>query len=551
MDTNKVLLFEEEARKRILKGVEKLSKAVSVTLGPRGRNVVIERFNQAPHITKDGVTVAKSINLKDQFENIGAQMIKEVSSRTVDVAGDGTSTSVVLAHAIYREGLKLLAADHSPVDIKKGIDFATQVVIEELKKNALVVSNPEDFKHVATVSANGDLSVGDMLANAMQQVGKEGVITVEEAKGYTTTLEVVEGMRFNRGYVSPYFITNSEKYTAELNEPLILITDLAFDSMKELVGVLEQVHKSGREVLIIADEIQGEALNSLTVNKQKNILKVCAIKGPEFGKGRHAMLEDIAIMTNGQIISDASGVTLADIDLRDPENKIMGEAKRISVGRNDTTIVALPNVKEKVDQRISEIKKMLEDPTLSEHEEALLKRRLARLSGGVAVIRVGGATEVEMRERKDRVDDALCATIAAAEEGIVPGGGTALVHAAKVLDKFIGLNNTNFTGDMEIQNGLRVIKQACSAPLRQIAKNAGASPDVILESIVNSQPNMGWNAATEKYVNLIDDGIIDPVKVPIKALENAASVAGLMLTIECAIAEEDPDIFQRLIESMS
>lgn len=551
MDTNKILLFEEEARKRILKGVEKLSKAVSVTLGPRGRNVVIERFNQAPHITKDGVTVAKSINLKDQFENIGAQMIKEVSSRTVDVAGDGTSTSVVLAHAIYREGLKLLAADHSPVDIKKGIDFATQVVVEELKKNALVVSNQEDFKHVATVSANGDLSVGDMLANAMQQVGKEGVITVEEAKGYTTTLEVVEGMRFNRGYVSPYFITNSEKYTAELNEPLILITDLAFDSMKELVGVLEQVHKSGREVLIIADEIQGEALNSLTVNKQKNILKVCAIKGPEFGKGRHAMLEDIAIMTNGQIISDASGVTLSDIDLRDPENKIMGEAKRISVGRNDTTIVALPNVKEKVDQRISEIKKMLEDPTLSEHEEALLKRRLARLSGGVAVIRVGGATEVEMRERKDRVDDALCATIAAAEEGIVPGGGTALVHAAKVIDKFIGLNNTNFTGDMEIQNGLRVIKQACSAPLRQIAKNAGASPDVILESIVNSQPNMGWNAATEKYVNLIDDGIIDPVKVPIKALENAASVAGLMLTIECAIAEEDPDIFQRLIESMS
>lgn len=549
MDTNKELLFEDDARKKILEGVEKLANAVRVTLGPRGRNVVIERFGQAPHVTKDGVTVAKAINLKDQFENLGAQMIKEVSQRTVDVSGDGTTTSVVLAHAIYKEGLKLLAAGHSPIDIKKGIDIATEFVIQTLKENAIVVSKTEDFKHVATVSANGDESIGEMLSSALDAVGKDGVITVEEAKGYSTTMEIVEGMRFNRGFVSPYFVTNSEKYVSELDEPLVLITDISFNSMKELLPVLEQVHKAKKPILIIADEIEGEALNSLTINKMKNILEVCAIRGPEFGAGRHAMLEDIAILTNGQIISDASGIKLSDINLSDPEQNIVGKAKKITVGKNDTTIMSYPGVKDKVEQRIEEVKKLLEDPTLSENEEKLLKRRLARLSGGVAIVRVGGATEVEMRERKDRVDDALCATLAAAEDGIVPGGGTALVHAAKDLDELIGIQSGIY--DLEVQNGIKVIKHACSAPLRQIAKNAGQPADVVLQKIVESEKHQGWNAATEKYVNLIEDGIIDPVKVPAKALENAASVAGLMLTIECAIAEEDPDILQRLIESVS
>jgi chaperonin GroEL len=545
METNKKLLFENEARQRILVGVEKLATAVRVTLGPRGRNVVIERIGQAPHITKDGVTVARSINLKDQFANIGAQMLKEVASQTVDVAGDGTTTATILAHAIYKEGLKLIAGGHNPTDLKKGIDMAVELVTEELVKNSVKVGSNQDILHIGTVSANGDESVGKMLAEAMEKVGNDGVITVEEAKGYNTTLEVVEGMQFNRGYTSPFFVTNNEKLTAELENPYILITNKKYDSMKALLPVLEPVAKSKRPILVIVDDIEGEALNSLTVNKMKGVLNVCAIRGPEFGSARHSMLEDIAILTGGQIVSDASGIKEGDININDPEQAILGTASKVIVGKGTTTIVSKKDRKEEVEKRVEEIKKHLEEPN-SEEEDKLLRRRLSRLAGGVAILRVGGATEVEMRERKDRVDDALCATQAAVEAGIVPGGGTALVHASKVLDAEIEEKEKDFN----VQYGMKIIKEACKAPLMQIVENAGSSPDVILASVIKEENSNGWNAATEEFCNLIEDGIIDPVKVPKTALENAASVAGLMLTVEAAIAEDDPDTLRRLVEQM-
>lgn len=544
METNKKLLFENEARQRIMDGVEKLARAVRVTLGPRGRNVVIERIGQSPHITKDGVTVARSINLKDQFANIGAQMLKEVASQTVDVAGDGTTTATILAHAIYKEGLKLIAAGHKPTDLKKGIDIAVKLVTDELVKNSIKVGSNKDILHIGTVSANGDETVGKMLAEAMERVGNDGVITVEEAKGYNTTLEVVEGMQFNRGYTSPFFVTNNEKLTAELENPYILITNKKYDTMKELLPILEPIAKSKRPVLIIVDDIDGEALNALTVNKMKGVLSVCAIRGPEFGSARHSMLEDIAILTGGQIVSDASGIKESDININDAGQSILGLADKVIVGKGTTTIVAKKDRKEAVEKRVEEIKKHLEDTSISEEEEKLLRRRLSRLSGGVAIIRVGGATEVEMRERKDRVDDALCATQAAVEAGIVPGGGTALVHASKVL------NDPEQKEDFNIRYGIKIIKAACTAPLMQIVRNAGASPDVVLDQVIKEPNSSGWDASTEKFCNLIKAGIIDPVKVPKTALENAASVASLLLTIDCAIAEDDPDTLRRLVEQM-
>lgn len=550
LDTNKQLLFEEQARKKILEGVEKLANAVRVTLGPRGRNVVIERPGMAPHVTKDGVTVAKSINLKDQFENLGAQMIKEVASQTVDVAGDGTTTSTILAHSIYKNGLKLIAAGYNPTDIKKGIDKVVPIIVEQLQANSEPVKSNEEIAQIGKVSANGDESIGRMLADAMEKVGKDGVITVEEAKGHKTTLEVVEGMQFNRGYVSPFFVTNSEKLTAELKkDPLVLITNKQFDHMKDLLPVLEQVHPTKRSILIICDEIEGEALNTLTVNKMRGTLDVCVIRAPEFGSARHDMLLDIATLTGGQIVSDSSGIKLSDINLKDPNQKILGQVEKVIVGKGNTTIVAKKETKEAVDKRIEEIREQLRDPTLSKNEIDLLNRRLSRLGGGVAVIRVGGATEVEMKERKDRVDDALCATQAAVEAGIVPGGGVALIHASR-FDPDINPEGYQFRNEAE-KAGARIVREACKSPLSQIAKNAGTANEVILHKIIESGKHTGWDAANEEFVDMIEKGIIDPVKVPKTALENAASVAGLMLTIECAIAEEDPSVLRRLAEEMN
>jgi len=550
VQTNKKLLFEDHARKKILEGVEILANAVRVTLGPRGRNVVIEKIGMAPHVTKDGVTVAKSINLKDQFQNLGAQMLKEVASQTVDISGDGTTTATILGHAIYKEGLKLIAAGFNPTDLKKGIDKAVPIICQSLTYNSEQVKSNEEIMNIGRVSANGDEAVGKMLADAMEKVGRDGVITVEEAKSNKTTLEVTEGMQFNRGYVSPFFVTNSEKLTANLEkEPLIIITNKRFEHMKDLLPILEPIHATKRSVLLICDEVEGEALNSLTVNKMRGTLDICAIRAPEFGNARHDMLQDIAILTNGKVISDASGIKITDVDPRDPNQHILGEAVKIIVGKGTTTIVAKKENKENIEKRIEDIKTQLEDPTLSQNEIDLMKRRLSRLAGGVAVIRVGGATEVEMKERKDRVDDALCATQAAIEEGIVPGGGTALIHASK-FDPDIHPYIDIFRNEAE-KAGARIVREACKAPLVQIARNAGFPSEVILHKILESSKQTGWDALNEEFVNMIERGIIDPVKVTKTALENAASIAGLMLTIECAIAEEDPSSIRGFMEEMS
>jgi len=535
--TVKQLLFEDEARKKILQGVDILANAVRVTIGPRGRNVVIERIGLAPHVTKDGVTVAKSINLKDQFQNIGAQMIKEVASQTVDISGDGTSTATILAHSIYKEGLKLIGAGFNPTDIKKGIDKAVLIVSQNLIENSRKIKSNEEIVNIGKISSNGDEKIGRMLAEAMEKVGRDGVITIEEAKSHETTLEIVNGMQFNRGYVSPFFVTNSEKMTADLlKEPFVIITNKKFEHMKDLLPILESILLTKRSVLLICEDIDGEALNSLTVNKMKGTLDICAIRAPEFGSARHDMLEDIAILTNGKVISDESGIKISDVNAKDPNQHILGEAVKIIVGKNATTIVAKKDNKENVDKRIEEIKIQLEDPTLSEGEIEFLKRRLTRLAGGVAIIRVGGATEVEMKERKDRVDDALCATQAAVEAGIAPGGGCALVHASK-FDPEMEPYREMFKNDAE-KAGARIIKEACKAPLSQIAKNAGIASEVIVHKILDSTNQIGWDALNEKFGDMVEFGIIDPVKVPKTALENAASIAGLMLTIECAIVEE-------------
>jgi len=542
MDTFKKILFEDEARKKILEGSEILAKAVGTTLGPKGRIVAIERPGRAPHLTKDGVSVAKSINLKDQFQNMGAQMIKEVASQTVEVAGDGTTTATILAHAIYKNGLKLVAAGHNPVILKKGIDMAVSLVCQNLEKNCIQVTNMSDIENVGTVSANGDKAIGQMLAKAMSKVGKDGIINIEEAKSFDTTLEIVEGMRFNRGFVSPFFITNSEKATAELDNAYVLITNKKFEYMKDLLSLLEQILKTNKPILLIGSEFEGEALNSLTVNKMRGTLKVCAIKAPEFGQARHDMLEDIAVLTGGKIVSDSTGIKITDIDINDTSNPILGVVEKANIGKNTTTLVAKKSRKEFIEKRIEEIKNQLNDPTISENEMSVLKRRLSRLSGGIAIIRVGGATEVEMREKKDRFDDALCATLAAVDSGIVPGGGTALIHASKDIkcDK----------DDPTLVAGFSIVQEACRAPLKQIVRNAGGYPEVILNAVLSNHKDCGWNAATDQFVNLIDDGIIDPVKVPKTALENASSVAGLMLTVEAVVAEAEPDFMKRLTEDL-
>jgi len=521
----KDVYFASDARDRMLRGVNILANAVKVTLGPKGRNVVIEKSFGAPRSTKDGVSVAKEIELSDKFENLGAQLIREVASKTNDKAGDGTTTATVLAQAIVTEGLKSVAAGMNPMDLKRGVDKAVARVVEEIKNTSKKVSANSEIAQVGTISANGDTEVGEMIARAMEKVGNEGVITVEEAKTAETELDVVEGMQFDRGYLSPYFITNAEKMEADLEEPLILLFEKKLSSLQPLLPVLEAVVQSGRPLLIIAEDVEGEALATLVVNKLRGGLRVAAVKAPGFGDRRKAMLEDIAILTGGQLISEDLGIKLENVTI-----DMLGRAKKVTITKDDTTIVDGSGDKAGIEGRVSQIRKQIEDTT-SDYDREKLQERLAKLAGGVAVIRVGGATEVEVKEKKDRVDDALNATRAAVEEGIVPGGGVALLKASKVLDGFKGDND-----DQEA--GVAIVRRALQAPIRQIAENAGVEGSIVVGKVLeNASATFGFNAQTEEYVDLVQAGVIDPAKVVRTALQDAASVAGLMITTEAAIVE--------------
>ena len=521
----KDVYFASDARDRMLRGVNTLANAVKVTLGPKGRNVVIEKSFGAPRSTKDGVSVAKEIELTDRFENLGAQLIREVASKTNDKAGDGTTTATVLAQAIVVEGLKSVAAGMNPMDLKRGIDKAVAKVVEEIKSTSKKVSANSEIAQVGTISANGDIEVGAMIARAMEKVGNEGVITVEEAKSLETELEVVEGMQFDRGYLSPYFITNAEKMEAELEEPLILLFEKKLSSLQPLLPVLEAVVQSGRPLLIIAEDVEGEALATLVVNKLRGGLRVAAVKAPGFGDRRKAMLEDIAILTGGQLISEDLGIKLENVTL-----DMLGRAKKVSITKDDTTIVDGSGDKEGIEGRITQIKRQIEDTT-SDYDKEKLQERLAKLAGGVAVIRVGGSTEVEVKEKKDRVDDALNATRAAVEEGIVPGGGVALLKASKSLEGFKGDND-----DQEA--GVAIVRRALQAPIRQISENAGVEGSIVVGKVLeNNSATFGFNAQTEEYVDMVQAGVIDPAKVVRTALQDAASVAGLLITTEAAVVE--------------
>jgi chaperonin GroEL len=521
----KDVYFASDARDRMLRGVNTLANAVKVTLGPKGRNVIIEKSFGAPRSTKDGVSVAKEIELADRFENLGAQLIREVASKTNDKAGDGTTTATVLAQAIVVEGLKSVAAGMNPMDLKRGVDKAVAKVVEEIKNSSRKVTTNEEIAQVGTISANGDVEVGAMIAKAMAKVGNEGVITVEEAKTAETELDVVEGMQFDRGYLSPYFITNAEKMEADLEEPMILLFEKKLSSLQPLLPVLEAVVQSGRPLLIIAEDVEGEALATLVVNKLRGGLRVAAVKAPGFGDRRKAMLEDIAILCGGQLISEDLGIKLENVTL-----EMLGKAKKVTITKDDTTIVDGSGDKAGIEGRISQIKKQIEDTT-SDYDKEKLQERLAKLAGGVAVVRVGGSTEVEVKEKKDRVDDALNATRAAVEEGIVPGGGVALLKASKVLDGFKGDND-----DQEA--GVAIVRRALQAPIRQIAENAGVEGSIVVSKVLeNASPTFGFNAQTEEYVDMVKAGVIDPAKVVRTALQDAASVAGLMITTEAAIVE--------------
>jgi chaperonin GroEL len=521
----KDVYFASDARDRMLRGVNTLANAVKVTLGPKGRNVIIEKSFGAPRSTKDGVSVAKEIELADRFENLGAQLIREVASKTNDKAGDGTTTATVLAQAIVTEGLKSVAAGMNPMDLKRGVDKAVAKVVEEIKRSSRKVTTNAEIAQVGTISANGDTEVGDMIAKAMDKVGNEGVITVEEARTAETELDVVEGMQFDRGYLSPYFITNAEKMEVELEEPLILLFEKKLSSLQPLLPVLESVVQSGRPLLIIAEDVEGEALATLVVNKLRGGLRVAAVKAPGFGDRRKAMLEDIAILCGGQLISEDLGIKLENVTL-----DMLGKAKKVTITKDDTTIVDGSGEKSGIEGRISQIKKQIEDTT-SDYDKEKLQERLAKLAGGVAVVRVGGSTEVEVKEKKDRVDDALNATRAAVEEGIVPGGGVCLLKASKVLDGFKGDND-----DQEA--GVAIVRRALQAPIRQIAENAGVEGSIVVGKVLeNASPTFGFNAQTEEYVDMVQAGVIDPAKVVRTALQDAASVAGLMITTEAAIVE--------------
>jgi len=520
----KIVNFGADARERMLAGVDILANAVKVTLGPKGRNVVIEKSFGAPRTTKDGVTVAKEIELEDKFMNMGAQLIREVASKTNDEAGDGTTTATVLAQAIVREGMKAVASGRNPMDLRRGVEKAVLAVVEDLKKRSKKVTGSEEIAQVGTISANGDTTIGKFLADAMAKVGNDGVITVEEAKSLETELEVVEGMLFDRGYLSPYFITNADKMEATLEDPLILLFEKKLSSLQAMLPILEAVVQSQRPLLIIAEDVEGEALATLVVNKLRGGLKVVAVKAPGFGDRRKAMLEDIAVLTGGQVISEDLGIKLENVTI-----DMLGKAKKVVVKKDDTTIVDGSGEKKDIQGRIAQIKTQIEDTT-SDYDKEKLQERLAKLAGGVAVIKVGGATEVEVKERKDRVDDALNATRAAVEEGIVPGGGVALLRAAFKL---------NIKGDNEDQNvGIAIIRKALEAPLRQIVENAGVEGSIVVGKLRESKDeNYGFDAQTEEYVDMLKAGIIDPVKVVRTALQDAASVAGLIITTEATIAE--------------
>lgn len=521
--------FSRDARERILKGVDILADAVKVTLGPKGRNVVIDKSFGAPRITKDGVTVAKEIELKDKFENMGAQMLREVASKTNDIAGDGTTTATVLAQAIVREGMKSVAAGMNPMDLKRGVDFAVSKVVENLKSRSKAVSNSQEIAQVGIISANGDKEVGEKIAEAMDKVGKEGVITVEEAKGLEFELDVVEGMQFDRGYLSPYFITNPEKMQVELNDPYILIHEKKLSNLQAMLPILESVVQSGRPLLIIAEDIEGEALATLVVNKLRGGLKVAAVKAPGFGDRRKAMLEDIGILTGGEMISEDLGIKLENVTVG-----MLGTAKRVTIDKDTTTIVDGAGTHEAIEARTGAIRQQI-DNTTSDYDREKLQERLAKLAGGVAVIKVGGATEIEVKERKDRVDDALHATRAAVEEGIVPGGGTALLYASKSLDDLKGDNDDQ-------TRGIDIVRKALQSPLRQIAQNAGWDGAVVAGKLFDgNDETLGFNAQTETYENLVQAGVIDPTKVVRTALQDAASVAGLLITTEAGIAELPED----------
>ena len=527
----KKIEFNVEARDRLKRGVDALANAVKVTLGPKGRNVVLDKKFGAPIITKDGVTVAKEIELKDPVENMGAQMLKEVASKTADIAGDGTTTATVLAQAMVREGLKNVTAGANPMELKKGIEEATKVVVAELKKFSKSISDAKEIAQVATISSNNDLEIGQIIAEAMEKVGKDGVITVEEAKGLETYLEVVEGMQFDRGYLSPYFITNPEKMEVELDDPYILLYDKKISQMKDLLPVLEQTVQTGRPLLIVAEDVDGEALATLVVNKIRGALKVASVKAPGFGDRRKAMLEDIATLTGGTVISEERGYKLDNTTL-----DMLGSAKKITIDKDNTTIVDGDGEETFIKARVNQIKSQIESTT-SDYDREKLQERLAKLSGGVAVIYVGAATEVEMKEKKDRVDDALHATKAAVEEGIVPGGGVALVRTIQFLNKGKGgINDRLLAGDVGI--GVSIVRRALEEPLRLIVENAGLEAGVILNKVLeNERLDFGFNARIEEYENFFETGIIDPTKVTRSALENAASIAGMLLTTECVITD--------------
>jgi chaperonin GroEL len=522
----KEVKFSSEAREKMLRGVDILADAVKVTLGPKGRNVVLEKSFGAPRVTKDGVTVAKEIELSDKFENMGAQMVREVASKTSTVAGDGTTTATVLAQAIVREGAKAVAAGMNPMDLKRGIDLATAEAVKDIQSRAKKVASSEEIAQIGTISANGDAEVGRMLADAMQRVGNEGVITVEEAKTAETELDVVEGMQFDRGYLSPYFVTNAEKMIAELEDPYILIHEKKLSSLQSLLPILEAVVQTSKPLLIVAEDIEGEALATLVVNKLRGGLKIAAVKAPGFGDRRKAMLEDIAILTAGQTISEDLGIKLESVTL-----DMLGRAKRVRVEKENTTIIDGAGQKADIEARVSQIKAQIEETT-SDYDREKLQERLAKLAGGVAVIRVGGATEVEVKEKKDRVDDALNATRAAVEEGIVPGGGTALLRAKGAVAKLT-------TDNPDVQAGIKIVLRALEAPIRQIAENAGVEGSIVVGKINDNTKSdtFGFNAQTEEFVDMLQAGIVDPAKVVRTALQDAASVAGLLVTTEAMVAE--------------
>src|SRR5690349_14045693 len=522
----KEVKFAQDARERMLHGVDILANAVRVTLGPKGRNVVLEKSFGAPRITKDGVTVAKEIELEDKFENMGAQMVRQVAAKTSDSAGDGTTTATLLAHAIVREGAKSVAAGSNPMDLKRGVDLAVAAVVNELKAKAKKVTSNEEIAQVGTISANGDSEIGRFIAEAMQKVGNDGVITVEEAKALDTELEVVEGMQFDRGYISPYFITHADKMRVELENPYILINEKKLSNLQTILPLLEAVVQSGKPLLVIAEDVEGEALATLVVNKLRGGLKVAAVKAPGFGDRRKAMLQDIAVLTGGQVISEDLGVKLENVTL-----DMLGHAKKVVITKDDTTIVDGAGKKADIEARVAQIKQQIEDTT-SDYDREKLQERLAKLSGGVAVIKVGGATEVEVKEKRDRVDDALNATRAAVEEGILPGGGVALIRSQKVLDQVKTANE-----DQKV--GVNIVRRAVQAPARQIAENSGEDGAVVVGKIVDKDDYaFGFNAATGEYGNLVKQGVIDPAKVVRTALQDAGSVAGLLITTEAMVAEK-------------